>query len=75
VTEPVAVPWDPAAFDTAVLSGTTLRDAAPRSPARLAIRALALERLSPVPPSARPRRVPALLPVRRARNRATSLER
>lgn len=47
VAEPAIVPWDPAAFDAAILGGKTLRDAAPRSPARLAIRALVLDRLLP----------------------------
>jgi MinD-like ATPase involved in chromosome partitioning or flagellar assembly len=55
ISEPVAVPWDPAAFDAAVLGGKTLRDAAPRSPARLAVRRLVLERLAPAqaPPTSR----------------------
>jgi MinD-like ATPase involved in chromosome partitioning or flagellar assembly len=35
------VPWDPAAFDAALLSGRALLDAAPRSAARVAIRQLA----------------------------------
>jgi MinD-like ATPase involved in chromosome partitioning or flagellar assembly len=34
------VPWDPSAFDAAVLSGRALLDAAPRSAARAAIRQL-----------------------------------
>ena len=34
------VPWDPAAFDAALLTGRTLLDAAPRSHARAAIREL-----------------------------------
>ena len=33
ISEPVLIPWDPAAFDAAVLGGKALRDAAPRSPA------------------------------------------
>ena len=37
------VPWDPAAFDAALLSGRALLDAAPRSPARAAIRELAAQ--------------------------------
>ncbi|MBX3193925.1 MAG: regulator [Microbacteriaceae bacterium] len=45
ISDPVLVPWDPGGFDAAVLGGTPLRDAAPRSPARLAIRALVRERL------------------------------
>ena len=36
----VLVPWDPAAFDAALLSGRALLDAAPRSAARAAIREL-----------------------------------
>jgi MinD-like ATPase involved in chromosome partitioning or flagellar assembly len=46
IDDPVLVPWDPAAFDAAVLGGRPLADAAPRSPARVAIRGLA-ERLLP----------------------------
>lgn len=56
ISEPVAIPWDPAAFDAAVLAGKTLRDAAPRSPARLAVRRLVLERLAPAPAVPVPRR-------------------
>jgi MinD-like ATPase involved in chromosome partitioning or flagellar assembly len=41
IDEPVLVPWDPAAFDAAVLGGRPLADAAPRSAARVAIRSLA----------------------------------
>jgi len=37
----VLVPWDPAGFDAALLSGRPLLDAAPRSAARVAIRELA----------------------------------
>ena len=37
----VLVPWDPAGFDAALLSGRPLLDAAPRSAARAAIRDLA----------------------------------
>jgi Flp pilus assembly protein, ATPase CpaE len=37
------VPWDPAAFDAALLSGRSLAGAAPRSPARAAIRKLAVD--------------------------------
>lgn len=46
VDDPVLVPWDSFAFDAALLSGRTLREVAPRSPARLAIRRLVAERLS-----------------------------
>jgi MinD-like ATPase involved in chromosome partitioning or flagellar assembly len=55
VVEPVLVPWDPAAFDAALLSGRALPDAAPRSPARLAIRKLVTERLAPMPAQTRRR--------------------
>ena len=41
------VPWDPAAFDAALLSGRALLDAAPRSPARAAIRELAAQLRAP----------------------------
>jgi Flp pilus assembly CpaE family ATPase len=44
IADPVLVPWDPAAFDAALLSGRPLLDAAPRSAARAAIRAFARER-------------------------------
>jgi MinD-like ATPase involved in chromosome partitioning or flagellar assembly len=58
VAEPILIPWDPAAFDAAVLGGKTLRDAAPRSPARLAVRKLVLERLLPASAAQlRPRRM------------------
>jgi MinD-like ATPase involved in chromosome partitioning or flagellar assembly len=40
IEAPVLVPWDPAGFDVALLSGRTLLDAAPRSSARIAIREL-----------------------------------
>ncbi|MEO8263281.1 MAG: regulator [Pseudolysinimonas sp.] len=49
ISQPVLIPWDPAAFDAAVLGGKALRDAAPRSAARLAVRTLVLERLTPAP--------------------------
>jgi MinD-like ATPase involved in chromosome partitioning or flagellar assembly len=45
ISDPVLIPWDPAAFDAALLGGATLLDAAPRSPARAALRRLALERI------------------------------
>ncbi len=41
IDDPHLVPWDPAAFDAAVLGGRPVTDAAPRSAARVAIRALA----------------------------------
>ena len=37
------VPWDPAAFDAALLSGRSLGEAAPRSSARAVLRRLAAE--------------------------------
>jgi MinD-like ATPase involved in chromosome partitioning or flagellar assembly len=49
ISDPVLVPWDPAAFDAALLSGRPLLDAAPRSSARGAIRKLVRDRI-PVPP-------------------------
>jgi MinD-like ATPase involved in chromosome partitioning or flagellar assembly len=48
ISDPVLVPWDPAAFDAALLSGRPLLDAAPRSAARIAIRKLVRERI-PIP--------------------------
>lgn len=57
IDDPVLVPWDPAAFDAALLSGRPLGEAAPRSSARAAIRALALERLSAAEPEPRRRRL------------------
>ncbi|PZQ89759.1 MAG: regulator [Leifsonia xyli] len=51
IEDAALVPWDPAAFDAAVLGGRPLADAAPRSPARAAIRELA-ERLLPTAPAA-----------------------
>src|SRR4051794_38341457 len=41
IEAPVLVPWDPSAFDAALLSGRPLLDAAPRSAARAAVRELA----------------------------------
>jgi MinD-like ATPase involved in chromosome partitioning or flagellar assembly len=46
IEHPVFVPWDAAAFDAALLGARPLADAAPRSPARAAVRELA-ERLAP----------------------------
>ncbi len=55
IRSPVLVPYDRAAFDAAVLSGQTLRDAAPRSPARLAVAGLVAEHLHrPAAPKRRP---------------------
>jgi MinD-like ATPase involved in chromosome partitioning or flagellar assembly len=49
VDSPVLIPHDGRALDTAVLTGKTLRDAAPKSPARLAIARLVTEHLLPAP--------------------------
>ena len=45
VTPAHLVPWDPAGFDAALLSGRSLVEAAPRSPARAVIRKLAADLL------------------------------
>ncbi len=47
IESPVLVPWDMNAMDGAVLSGRTLADSAPRSPARAAIRDFVASRLLP----------------------------
>jgi len=47
IEHPILIPHDLAGFDGAVLSGKTLADAAPRSPARLAVRDLVSSRLVP----------------------------
>ena len=49
IESPVLVPHDLVALDGAVLSGRTLADSAPRSPARAAIRELVASRLLPQP--------------------------
>ena len=58
ITSPVLVPHDQSAFDRAVLTGRTLRDAAVRSPARHALtRLVAAEILrgaAPAQPAAEP---------------------
>jgi MinD-like ATPase involved in chromosome partitioning or flagellar assembly len=46
ISDPVLVPWDPGAFDAALLGGKPLLDAAPRSPARLAVRNLVRDRVA-----------------------------
>lgn len=63
IESPVLVPHDQSALDGAVLSGRTLVDSAPRSPARAAIRELVASRLVPV---AEPGRAPLLSRLRRA---------
>ncbi|MBK4346396.1 AAA family ATPase [Lacisediminihabitans changchengi] len=47
IAAPVLIPHDQAAVDAAVLSGKTLADVAPRSPARLAVAGLVAERILP----------------------------
>ncbi|WP_200936695.1 AAA family ATPase [Leifsonia sp. Root112D2] len=47
IESPVLVPHDAQAFDAAVLAGKTLRDTAPRSPARAAVRRLVDSTLLP----------------------------
>jgi MinD-like ATPase involved in chromosome partitioning or flagellar assembly len=47
IESPVLVPWDQSGCDAAVLSGRTLDEVAPRSPARLAVRQLVADRLLP----------------------------
>jgi MinD-like ATPase involved in chromosome partitioning or flagellar assembly len=49
IESPVLVPFDLAALDGALLSGRTLTESAPRSPARVAIRDLVASRLAPQP--------------------------
>ena len=53
ISEPVLIPWDPGAFDAAVLGGRPLLDAAPRSPARVAIRRLVADRFATAPSDTR----------------------
>jgi MinD-like ATPase involved in chromosome partitioning or flagellar assembly len=50
ITSPVLVPHDQGALDAAVLTGSTLYDTAAKSPTRLAIGALATERILPPAP-------------------------
>lgn len=59
------LPHDGRAADAAILTARTLRDAAPRSALRVALREYVLERLLPVPEPVR-RRGFALAPMRRA---------
>jgi MinD-like ATPase involved in chromosome partitioning or flagellar assembly len=56
ISDPVLVPWDPAAFDAALLGGRPLLDAAPRSPARNAVRGFVRERFAVPAPLGRRRR-------------------
>ena len=53
IESPVLVPHDQVGLDGAVLSGRTLADSAPRSPARTAIRSMVMSRLVPEAPSER----------------------
>lgn len=56
IESPVLVPHDQSGIDGAVLSGRTLADSAPRSPARAAIRGLVQSRLLPEPAAEQRRR-------------------
>ena len=56
------IPDDPAGFDLAVLTGSTLKDAAPKSPARAAIRRFVERELAPLPEPQRGRRKHAARP-------------
>jgi MinD-like ATPase involved in chromosome partitioning or flagellar assembly len=56
IESPVLVPHDQQATDAAVLTGRTLRDAAPRSPARVSIRRFVQSELLPEPAPATGRR-------------------
>ncbi|MDJ0349868.1 regulator [Cryobacterium sp. PH29-G1] len=57
IESPILVPHDQGALDAAVLTGRTLRDASPRSPARASIRRFVDTVLLPVPePATRPKR-------------------
>lgn len=49
IESPILVPHDAQAFDAAVLAGKTLRDSAPRSPARAAVQRLVDSSLLPIP--------------------------
>ncbi|GAA4367845.1 AAA family ATPase [Agromyces bauzanensis] len=69
IADVAMLPHDGRATDAAILTARTLRDAAPRSPLRAALREYALERLLPVPEPAR-RPVFRLAPLRRAADRA-----
>ena len=51
ISSPVLVPWDLPTFDAAILTGRTIVDVAPKSPARVAIAEFVRERLLPQPES------------------------
>ena len=55
IADATLLPHDGRATDAAILTARTLRDAAPRSPLRAALREYALERILPVPQPARRR--------------------
>lgn len=55
ITDVTLLPHDGRAADAAILTARTLRDAAPRSPLRAALREYALDRVLPVPEPARRR--------------------
>ena len=65
IADATLLPHDGRATDAAILTARTLRDAAPRSPLRAALREYALDRILPVPQPAR-RRGFAFAPMRRA---------
>ena len=65
IADAALLPHDGRATDAAILTARTLRDAAPRSPLRAALRDYALDRILPVPQSAR-RRGLAFPAIRRA---------
>jgi MinD-like ATPase involved in chromosome partitioning or flagellar assembly len=58
ISSPLLVPYDRQALDAALLGARTVLDTAPRSPARAAIRDLAVSRILPSPavPARQPRR-------------------
>lgn len=64
IADATLLPHDGRATDAAILTARTLRDAAPRSPLRAALREYALERILPVPASIR-RRGSVFAPLRR----------
>lgn len=70
IEDAVLVPWDPAAFDAALLSGRPLADVAPRSAARFAIRDLAARLRGPAATEQRRGRGTRGRPVGRAGPRA-----
>ncbi|WP_173921942.1 regulator [Agromyces sp. Marseille-P2726] len=65
ITDATLLPHDGRAADAAILTARTLRDVAPRSPLRSALRTYALDALLPAPESRRSRRF-AFPPMRRA---------